>query len=299
MLRTTLEQWRMFQAVVDAGGFNQAAELIHKSQSTIHHGVQKLEDSLGLELFESQGRRVQLTAAGELMYRRASYVLDEAGKIEALAGVLAQGAESRLAVAVDHAFPAALLYDAVNRTAAEYPHLCVDFFETVLSGSNELLLAGKADIAVSPAPLPQCFYQELLQVVFIAVAHPEHALHQAEADLAFEALKSHRQIVTRDSGTVAPEDAGWLEAEQRWTVDHLRTSVDLVRRGLGFAWLPEPLINASLARGELQQLPLSDGARRHVTFYLNVLDLDKLGPAARSLTGELQASCRGSFEAVE
>ncbi len=289
----------MFQAVVDAGGFNQAAELIHKSQSTIHHGVQKLEDSLGLKLFENQGRRVQLTAAGELMYRRASYVLDEAGKVEALAGVLAQGTESQLAVAVDHAFPGEYLYAAVNRTAAEYPHLCVELFETVLSGSNELLLAGKVDLAISPTALPQCFYQELLQVAFIAVAHPQHALHQVKAPLAFEALKSHRQIVTRDSGTEAPEDAGWLEAEQRWTVDHLRTSVDLVSRGLGFAWLPGPLIDARLASGELQPLPLADGARRHVTFYLNVLDIDKLGPAAKNLTGELQARCREPFDAVE
>ncbi|HCA76548.1 MAG TPA: LysR family transcriptional regulator, partial [Alteromonas sp.] len=37
MLKATLEQWRMFKAVVEAGGFNQAAEQVHKSQSSIHH----------------------------------------------------------------------------------------------------------------------------------------------------------------------------------------------------------------------------------------------------------------------
>ena len=46
MLKATLEQWRMFKAVVDAGGFNQAAQLVHKSQSSVHHAVQKLETAL-------------------------------------------------------------------------------------------------------------------------------------------------------------------------------------------------------------------------------------------------------------
>ena len=40
MLKSTLEQWRMFKAVVDAGGFNQAAAEVHKSQSSVHHAVQ-------------------------------------------------------------------------------------------------------------------------------------------------------------------------------------------------------------------------------------------------------------------
>ena len=54
----------MFQAVALAGGFNQAAEHVHKSQSSIHHAVQKLEESLGVALIEIRGRRAHLTPAG-------------------------------------------------------------------------------------------------------------------------------------------------------------------------------------------------------------------------------------------
>jgi DNA-binding transcriptional LysR family regulator len=76
MLKATLEQWRMFKAVVDAGGFNQAADVVHKSQSSIHHAVNKLEDSLGVSLLTIDGRRMKLTDAGELMLRRANYLLE-------------------------------------------------------------------------------------------------------------------------------------------------------------------------------------------------------------------------------
>ncbi len=298
MLRTTLEQWRMFHAVVEAGGFNQAAERIHKSQSTIHHAVQKLEALLGLALFEPDGRRVRLTEAGELMHRRTAYVLEEASKVEALAGVLSQGVETELAVAVDHAFPDEQLYAAIDRVAAEYPHLCVQIRETVLSGANELLDERRVKLAVSPYPMPQCLHRELTQVTFVAVAAADHALLDQDT-LGFEDLKAHRQIVTRDSGRTAVRDEGWLEAEQRWTVDHLRTSVDLVLRGLGFAWLPEELVAAAIEAGQLARLPLEEGGERHVTFYLNVVDDDGLGPAARKLAGELHDLCRSAFDAIE
>ena len=71
MNRTTLEQWRMLQAVVDHGGFAQAAAAIHKSQSTINHAVHKLQDQLGVPVLEVVGRKAQLTEAGALLLRRA------------------------------------------------------------------------------------------------------------------------------------------------------------------------------------------------------------------------------------
>lgn len=67
MLRVTLEQWRMFQAVVTYGGFNQAAQGIYKSQSSIHNAVQKIETTLGVALFKVEGRKTLMTQAGELM----------------------------------------------------------------------------------------------------------------------------------------------------------------------------------------------------------------------------------------
>lgn len=288
MLKTTLEQWRMFQAVARAGGFNQAAEVVHKSQSTIHHAVHKLEQAIDLSLFETKGRQVVLTPAGELMLRRADYLLDEAGKLEALAGAVTEGTESDLVIAVDHAFPYDLVLQSLNRVSAEYPMVCIHIRETVLSGGNELLQTGEVGLSISPLTLPDTLNEELCEVTFVAVASPTHTLAQATRKLTFEDLKTHRQIVTRDSGRQSNASQGWLGAEHRWTVDHLRTSVNLVDRGFGFAWLPEPLIQEQLNTGRLLPLALGERSRRHVNFYLNFLDADRLGPAARTLMGELR-----------
>src|SRR5690554_7879221 len=102
----------MFKAVADFGGFQQAADHIHKSQSTVHHAVSKLEDVLGVTLVEVQGRKTRLTQVGEKLLRRVNYLLAEAERFENVAQNLKQGVESRLTVAVDEAFPKDVLYQS-------------------------------------------------------------------------------------------------------------------------------------------------------------------------------------------
>jgi DNA-binding transcriptional LysR family regulator len=68
--RITLEQWQALVAVVDAGGYAQAAERLHKSQSSVTYLVQKLESLLDVKAFEIKGRKAALTPTGQLLYRR-------------------------------------------------------------------------------------------------------------------------------------------------------------------------------------------------------------------------------------
>lgn len=288
MLKVTLEQWRMLSAVAEYGGFNQAASAIHKSQSSIHHAVHKLEQSLGVKLLKTEGRKTLLTDAGELMLRRANYLLEEAGKVEAVAQSLSDGIETRLRIAVDEIFPQKLLYRVLDETSQQYPLLRIELQESVLTGASELLENSDVDIAISPYPIKEGFSEELCQIEFVAVAAPSHPLFQQSDALTLEDLKNHRQIVVRDSAISAQKDAGWLGANQRWTVSHIRTSIDMIRSGLGFAWLPFPAIVNDLNSGELQQLPLEQGGRRNALLYLIFNDGDRLGPAARQFIGELR-----------
>ncbi|MCG8464882.1 MAG: LysR family transcriptional regulator [Xanthomonadales bacterium] len=288
MQKTTLEQWRMFAAVVDAGGFNQASAVVHKSQSSIHHSVSKLEEALGVKLFEVTGRKVGLTDAGTLMLRRGRYLLEEAARIETVAQTLGSGVETELRIAIDGAFPQTLVHQALEKVSALYPQLNITMIDTVLSGTNELIAESEADIGLSPIMMSNGLNEEICVIDFLAVAHPDHPLHQMQRNLALDELKPYRQIVVRDSATQNKTNAGWLGAEQRWTVSNMRTSIDLVSQGLGYAWLPLPAIAAALEQQQLKPLPLNEGASRTVSFYLNFRDQDLLGPAAREFIGELR-----------
>ena len=87
--RITLEQWRALQAVVESGGYAQAAAAMHKSQSTITYAVKKIASLLDVKIFEIRGRKAVITEAGQVLYRRARTLLEEAAALERGAAVMA------------------------------------------------------------------------------------------------------------------------------------------------------------------------------------------------------------------
>ncbi|WP_192035084.1 LysR family transcriptional regulator [Halomonas sp. YLGW01] len=297
MSRVTLAQWRMLAAVVDHGGFARASQVVHKSPSTLNHAVHKLEEQLGVKVMEPVGRNVRLTEAGEMLLRRARQLIENAEALEDVADSLAEGLEAEVVLAIDQIFPPEALAQALQRFSAAFPHVRVQLHETVLNGGVEMLYDGRADLVVSGLAAQGFLGEPLTTLTFVAVAHPEHALHRLERPLDLRDLVQHRQLVVRDSAQRETMDSGWLKAEQRWTVSHLGTSVDMLKRGLGFAWLPETLIQDALASGQLVPLPLIVGGHRQVPIQLIHRDRDRAGPATRALAAALMQSVR-EWEAV-
>ena len=74
--KTSLEQWRVLQAIVECGGFAQAATALNRSQSAISYTVARLQEQLGVALLAAEGRRMKLTPAGEALLRDARPLLD-------------------------------------------------------------------------------------------------------------------------------------------------------------------------------------------------------------------------------
>src|SRR6266581_955594 len=98
--RITLDQWSALAAVVEAGGYAKAAERLHKSQSTVTYAVQQLESQLGVKAFQIEGRKAVLTPTGELLYRRARYLLDEASALERASKKISAGWEAQIRIAL-------------------------------------------------------------------------------------------------------------------------------------------------------------------------------------------------------
>jgi len=280
--RISLEQWRCLLAVVDAGGYAQAAATLHKSQSAVTYAVQRMEALLGVKAFEVLGRKAHLTATGEVLYRRARALLEEAGALEGAAGSLAAGWEPELRLAVEIIFPTWLLLQCLARFAEERPQMRIELYETVLSGTEESLLQRKVDLAICSQVPPGFAGDPLMRLRFIAAAHPEHPLHRLGRELTLQDLRKHRHLVIRDTGSQR-SSGSWLGAEQSWTVSHKATSIHAAGLGLGFAWFPEETVRGELERGLLKPLPLREGGERWGDLYLVFADRDYAGPGAQRL----------------
>ncbi len=282
MPRISLEQWRALVAVVDAGGYAQAAEQLHKSQSTVSYAIKKLEATLDLQAFEIEGRRAMLTATGQLLYRRAKVLLDEADRLERAAGAVSAGWEAEITISADVVFPVWLMLECLGRFGGESPHTHVELIESVMGGAHEDLLSGRADIAISNAAPPGFIGEPLMTMRFVPVAHKDHPLHSLGRSINHDDLRRHRHLVVRESGLRRASEPS-VTAELRWTVSNMPTSIGAACRGYGFAWYPEEKIRDELRSGQLKVLPLERGGERYVTIYMIIAQADAAGPGVQRL----------------
>jgi DNA-binding transcriptional LysR family regulator len=279
----TLEQWRALIAVVDAGGYAQAAEKLYKSQSAVSYAVQKIESLLELKVFEIEGRKSVLTPTGQMLYRRALALVEEANDLERAAHNVSAGWEAALGIAVEVLFPTNLLLKCLNLFGQESPRTRVELIESVLGGTSEALLNKEVDIAISPK-LPPGYLGELLtRIKLTAVAHADHPLNNQDHTLTNRDLRTYRHLVTRDSGQNRELSTAILEVDQRWTVSHIKTSIQAVVMGYGFAWLPENQIKQELADGILRPIPLHEGGVREVPLYIIISNPDFAGSGVKRL----------------
>jgi DNA-binding transcriptional LysR family regulator len=289
--RATLDQWRAFQAVMESGGFARAAGELHRTQSSVSYTVRRLQENLGVTLLRTEGRRARLTEAGEVMLRRSRQLLEDAAALESLADSLQQGWEPHLQLVVDAAFPADVLIAALRRFEPLSRGTRVRLQQVVLSGADEALAQGDADVVIGYRVPPGFLGDPLIDIEFTAVAHPGHALHRRGRQLSMKDLERELQVVIRDSGATTPTDHGWLGAEHRWTVTSMDTALTIVSGGLGFAWLPTHMISPYLDDDRLRVLPLREGRRRRSHLYLMFPRPDDAGPAARQLAESLREAC--------
>lgn len=291
----TLEQWRALIAVVDGDGYAKAAETLHKSQSAITYAVQKLESTLGVKAFEIKGRKAFLTPTGQLLYRRAQTLLDEAGDLEKAARSLSAGWEAEIGLAIEILFPSWLILECLEKFGREAPDTRIELMEHVISGTQEALVNGQANLAIV-GTVPHGFAGELLlRMRMIPVASPAHPLHALGRKVTLKDLRAHRQLIVRETGATRSARPS-VEARQRWTVSHMSTSIIAARLGHGYAWLPEYKIRDELAAGALKPLSLREGGERHIDLYLVIADRDSAGPGTLRLADVIHeatsAECR-------
>jgi DNA-binding transcriptional LysR family regulator len=282
LARTSLEQWAVLAAVVDQGGFAQAAVSLNRSQSAVSYTVARLQEALDVPLLAIEGRKAVLTAHGQVLLKRARALLADLDTLERLARNLKQGWEPELRLVVDAAFARNRLLSIVAELQRLCPNTQMQLSDAVLSGAEDAIIDGTADVVVATRVPPGFLGEWLMDVTFVAIARADHALFKIDHLLMPEDLVRHVQAVVRDSGTKHPRDEGWLGADYRCTVSSMEASLATVQAGLAYAWLPEHLLDEALRSGSIRRLPLASGGTRNVPLNLVLVRPELAGPAARA-----------------
>jgi DNA-binding transcriptional LysR family regulator len=279
--KSTLEQWRILQAVVDVGSYAKAAEKLNKSQSSLNHAVAKLQNQLGIDLLEVIGRRTYLTPAGEIMLRRSRQVLTDIEELEHLADTLNKGWEPEIKVAVEVLYPRTILFDILKNFLPQSRNSRLKISNEVISGSAEAIRNKSADIVITNIIPAGHIGNTLCHIELIPVCGVKHSLN-TEQPINIEQLAEHLQLVISETGD-SKNNTGWLKAEQRWTLDTFQDAVEVMKTGIGFCWLPQWLAEQAIKEKTLKRIKLNHYSSRSVAMQLVIPDRDNLGPGGKTL----------------
>ncbi|MDX3936107.1 LysR family transcriptional regulator [Stenotrophomonas sp.] len=256
MLKLSLDALQILDAIDRRGSFAAAGKALHKVPSTISYTVSKLEEDLGVQLFDRVGPRAHLTPAGEALLEEGRHLLRAARELEMRVRRVASGWEAELTVAVDSMFVPALLAEDVRAFNAVAEQTRMRLISESLSGTWEALLDRRADLLIGAAgegPSGGGYVVEPLGVVrFVFAVAPSHPLATAPEPLGREQLAGHCAIAVADSARrLLPRTVGLLMGQETVTVPDMVSKFRLQCAGLGFGFLPEPYVRQAVREGRL------------------------------------------------
>lgn len=256
MLKLSLDALQILDAIDRRGSFAAAGKALHKVPSTISYTVSKLEEDLGVQLFDRVGPRAHLTPAGEALLEEGRHLLRAARELEMRVRRVASGWEAELTVTVDSMFVPALLAEDVRAFNAVAEQTRMRLISESLSGTWEALLDRRADLLVGAAgegPSGGGYVVEPMGVVrFVFAVAPSHPLATAPEPLGREQLAGHCAIAVADSARrLLPRTVGLLMGQETVTVPDMVSKFRLQCAGLGFGFLPEPYVQQAVREGRL------------------------------------------------
>jgi DNA-binding transcriptional LysR family regulator len=248
-------------AIADYGSFIAAAAFLKTSQPALTRTIKRIEDVLGVSLFERTTRRVQLTPAGREFVAVAERVLNDLRISVRSMRDLADQHRGQVIVAAIESVATGLL----PRIIAEYhitrPAIELRVREGVHGAVLEDVRSGVADLGLTFADeLPDTIAMVPLgREVFLAVMQRQHRLAASRGVTMKQIAREPLVSLTHDSRTRRTIDAAaskqGITLQHAVTVTQLATVMSFVRAGLGVAIVPADAI-AGFNTDGLKTLPI-------------------------------------------
>jgi LysR family hydrogen peroxide-inducible transcriptional activator len=182
----TLNELRYIVAVARERHFGHAAESCHISQPTLSVAVRKLEDELGVTLFERGPGEMTVTPIGRRIVEQAQRVLEEAAVVRQLASQGQDDLVGMLRLGVIYTIGPYLLPHLIPRLHRRAPDMPLQIEESYTAQLGERLKAGDLDVLIlslpfdEPGVMTQAVYEEPF-VVLMPLGHPLEAATQVDA----------------------------------------------------------------------------------------------------------------------
>src|SRR5690554_2512123 len=150
----TLDALRTLDAIDRRRSFAAAAEELHRVPSAVSYTIGKLEEDLGVLLFDRSGRKAELTATGRLVLDQGRHILKATSELTELARQAADGWETELRICIDSVLACDVIYELIGAFQKIQPRTEIRISEEVLGGSWDALNDDRCDLVVGAEGTP-------------------------------------------------------------------------------------------------------------------------------------------------
>jgi len=253
------DQIIVFLAVVDQGSFIAAAKALRRAQSAVTYAIKRLEEQLGLILFDRTEYRAVLTEAGRALVPNARRIAEGVVALRSQAISLAEGHEAEISIVVDSIFPMARVREALRLFSQAFPAIPTRLHVESYARTMQLLaddvcaigLVNEESCQSASIPLTA---RGVGAVELVPVVAPDHPLAAIAGAIAPDMMHDHIRLVLGEGAPVAlsrpPEDFyGSL-----WFVNDIAAKRDLLLTGVGWGIMPLHLVEHDLRSRRLQRI---------------------------------------------
>lgn len=257
MHRIEFKDLQIFIRIAENGSFQDTAFSVHLSQPAVTRRMQKLEEILGVELFERTTRKTSLTRIGIEFLPKARRMMED---FELSVLSIKEMATSQKGTVVIACIPTAAFYflpRVIREFNGLYPNIKIKIMDVSAKEGLELILNGNVDFGINMeiAQYNEIVFTPLLEDSFVLCVRKDHPLAQKRSVKLIDIKPYKLIIVSRDSGNRTLMDMAFnrlkVEVDTFYEVQHLSTSLGLVETGLGVAIVPSlsmPAVESSVLR---------------------------------------------------
>ena len=268
-----LKSLATLRAVVELGGVAEAGHALHIGQPAVTKRLRALDACYGVTLMQRQGRRLELTPAGEKVYSYARLVLDHQTSLFDDLESLRAG-QNRLRLAVTFAIGEHLLPDLLLKFADAYPEYRIESRMGYTRRIQTRLATGLSDLALlEQAPdHPDILVQKWLEDEVVLVCGPAHTLWGSSL-IPVTQLRELSYVLREPSSSMritldkALSDIGIRQLPTAMEVGSTDTIVEMLQRGKHVSFLPRFALEDALGARSLYHIKI-EGLRINRTLWI-------------------------------
>lgn len=255
-MRLTLDSLAVLDAIDRRGSFAGAAEELHRVPSAVTYSISKLEEDLGVALFDRSGHRAELTEAGRELLAEGRHLLRAAASLEGRVKRVATGWETELRIAIGDLVNQKYIFDLAQEFYQQESGTRLRIVEEVYGGTWDALVSDRADLIIgAPTGGPSgggYATRTIGEGEFVFVVTPDHPLANKSEPLKSHDILQYRSVSAADSSrNLPPRTSGLLSGQEVLTVPDMASKYLAQRMGLGIGFLPKSWVEMDVAAGRL------------------------------------------------